>query len=63
VTPRPTPWQNAAECLRFCLEGARLEVPAEQWPAVAEYLLQLGIKESAKVAIAEAIRATREGGE
>jgi hypothetical protein len=46
--PRVTPWQEAAQCLRLCLEGARQEVPAEDWPMVAEFLLQLGLAESAK---------------
>ena len=60
MTPRATPWQEACNCIRLCLEGARLEVRAEDWPAVAEFLLQLGITETKKAAIAEAIRATRD---
>ena len=55
-----TPLQEAVSCAFDCFHGARDRLDDDEWSAFVAVLVELAEREAARLAIGEALRATRE---
>jgi hypothetical protein len=64
VRPPPlTALQDACACAFQCFHEARERLDEDQWSVFVAILVELAQREAARLAFAEALRATRKGAE